>query len=251
MRTEIFDLPVDIISHDETLRAAVESMESGRRCQHVALNVAKLVKARTDPELDRDIRACDIVGIDGAGIVWALRLLGHQVPHRVAGADLFVSLMGECARRQLRPFLLGATPKVMDDAVRALHRHFPGLQLAGTHHGYFSADEEDAVCALIRSSGAHCLFVAMPTPRKERFMNRFRDDLSVPFVMGIGGTLDVMAGYVRRAPVLVQKLGLEWAFRAAQEPRRLAWRYLRTNVIFAGLILSHVAGRMAGSAAKS
>jgi N-acetylglucosaminyldiphosphoundecaprenol N-acetyl-beta-D-mannosaminyltransferase len=82
-------------------------------------------------------------------------------------------------------------------------------------------------------------------------MNRFRDDLSVPFVMGIGGTLDVMAGYVRRAPVLVQKLGLEWAFRAAQEPRRLAWRYLRTNVIFAGLILSHVAGRMAGSAAKS
>lgn len=251
MRTEILDLPVDIISHEETLRAAVEAMENGRRCQHVALNVAKLVKARTDPELDRDIRTSDIVGIDGVGIVWALRILGHHVPHRVAGVDLFASLMAECARRQLRPFLLGATPQVLEDAVRALHRRFPGLQLAGTHHGYFSADAEDAVCSLIRSSGAHCLFVAMPTPRKERFMNRFRDDLSVPFIMGIGGTLDVVAGHVRRAPPLVQRLGLEWAFRAAQEPRRLAWRYLRTNVIFAGLLLSHVAGRMAGSTAKS
>jgi N-acetylglucosaminyldiphosphoundecaprenol N-acetyl-beta-D-mannosaminyltransferase len=251
MRTEIFDLPVDIISHDETLRVAVEAMQSGRRCQHVALNVAKLVKARTDPELDRDIRTSDIVGIDGVGIVWALRILGHNVPHRVAGVDLFVSLMAECARRKLRPFLLGATPEVMDEAVRMLRRRFPGLEFAGTHHGYFSADEEQAVCASIRASGAHCLFVAMPTPRKERFMNRFRDDLMVPFIMGIGGTLDVMAGHVRRAPRLVQKLGLEWAFRAAQEPRRLAWRYLRTNVIFAGLLLSHVAGRMAGSTAKS
>ena len=251
MRTEIFDLPVDIISHDETLRVAVEAMQSGRRCQHVALNVAKLVKARTDPELDRDIRTSDIVGIDGVGIVWALRILGHNVPHRVAGVDLFVSLMAECARRKLRPFLLGATPEVMDEAVRMLRRRFPGLEFAGTHHGYFSADEEQAVCASIRASGAHCLFVAMPTPRKERFMNRFRDDLTVPFIMGIGGTLDVMAGHVRRAPRLVQKLGLEWAFRAAQEPRRLAWRYLRTNVIFAGLLLSHVAGRMAGSTAKS
>jgi N-acetylglucosaminyldiphosphoundecaprenol N-acetyl-beta-D-mannosaminyltransferase len=251
MRTTIFDLPVDIISHQETVRIAVEAMESGRRCQHVALNVAKLVKARTDPDLDRDIRTSDIVGIDGMGIAWALRALGHHVPQRVAGADLFDSLMAECERRQLRPFLLGATAEVLEDAVRALRRRYPGLALAGAHHGFFSPEQDDEVCALIRASGAHCLFVAMPTPRKERFMHRFPDDSAVPFIMGIGGTLDVAAGRVCRAPSFIQKAGLEWAYRMAQEPRRLAWRYLQTNVVFASLLLRGMAARWAGSFAKS
>jgi len=251
MRTTLFGLPVDIMSRDETVSMAVEAMNTGRRCQHVALNVAKLVNARTDPELERDICMSDIVGIDGMGIVCALRALGHAVPHRVAGADLFESLMAECARRELRPFLLGATPEVLDDALKALGRRFPGLQLAGWHHGYFSHEQENDVCALIRASGAHCLFVAMPTPRKERFMNRHRDSLSVPFTMGIGGTLDVVAGRVHRAPHLIQLAGLEWAYRLAQEPRRLAWRYLRTNTIFAGLLLGRVAKQLVGSIAKS
>jgi N-acetylglucosaminyldiphosphoundecaprenol N-acetyl-beta-D-mannosaminyltransferase len=250
MRTSLFDLPVDVMSHDETVRLAVEAMETGRRCQHVALNVAKLVNARTDPQLERDIRASDIVGIDGMGIVYAMRALGHRVPHRVSGADLFMSLMAECAERQLRPFLLGATPAILDGAVEKLRRQFPGLQFAGRHHGYFSRDQEQDVCALIRTSGAHALFVAMPTPRKERFMNRHRDSLSVPFIMGIGGTLDVVAGYVQRAPRFIQSIGFEWAYRLAQEPRRLAWRYLRTNVIFGGLLLRLLAGQLTGSIAK-
>ena len=250
MRISLFDLPVDIMSHDETVMRAVEAMETGRRCQHVALNVAKLVNARTDAELERDIRASDIVGIDGMGIVCALRALGHHVPHRVAGVDLFESLMAECARRKLLPFLLGATPKVLGDAVQQLTHRFPGLRLAGTHHGYFSSDEEEDICALICASGAHALFVAMPTPRKERFVNCHRDSLSVPFIMGIGGTLDVVAGYVHRAPAFVQVTGFEWAYRLAQEPRRLAWRYLRTNVIFAGLLLRRVGAQLAASITK-
>jgi N-acetylglucosaminyldiphosphoundecaprenol N-acetyl-beta-D-mannosaminyltransferase len=251
MRTTIFDLPVDILSHEETVRLAVEAMESGRRCQHVALNVAKLVKARTDRELEQDIRGSDIVGIDGMGIVYALRLLGHQVPQRVAGADLFDSLMAECARRQLRPFLLGARPEVLEEAVRRLRRRHPGLQFAGTQHGYFPPERDEEVASAIRASGAHCLFVAMPTPRKERFIGRFRDRIGVPFVMGIGGTLDVAAGQIRRAPLLVQKAGLEWAFRTVQEPRRLAWRYLQTNTIFAALLVRRLAARWVGAAARS
>ena len=251
MRTTIFNLPVDILSHEETVRSAIDAMEKGQRRQHVALNVAKLVMARTDPELEQNIRASDIVGIDGMGIVYALRLLGYDVPERVAGADLFDSLMAECARRQLRPFLLGASPTVLEEAVRRLQRRHAGLRFAGTHHGYFPSEREEEVCSVIRASGAHCLFVAMPTPRKERFVNRFRDRMSVPFIMGIGGTLDVTAGQVRRAPVLVQKVGLEWAFRMVQEPRRLAWRYLRTNSVFAALLLRQLVSRWAGSAARS
>jgi N-acetylglucosaminyldiphosphoundecaprenol N-acetyl-beta-D-mannosaminyltransferase len=237
MRVTLLGLPVDILSHDETVEQILAAIAGRRRCQHVALNVAKLINARTNAELDADIRASDIVGIDGMGIICALKLFGHDVPHRVAGVDLFESLMARCADRDLRPFLLGATPAVLAAATRKLLRRHPSLELAGSHHGYFSAEQEPQVCDLIRASNAHCLFIAMPTPRKERFMNRHRDALGVPFVMGVGGTFDVVAGHVRRAPVLVQRAGLEWAYRLMKEPRRLAGRYLRTNIIFAGLLL--------------
>ena len=236
MRVTLFGLPVDILSYDETIERILAAIADGRRCQHVALNVAKLVNARTDAELDRDIRTSDIVGVDGMGIVYALRLLGHPISQRVAGADLFESFMAECAAHGLRPYLLGATPEVLASAKLKLAERYPNLILAGSHHGYFKPEQEKSVCDLIRASGAHCLFIAMPTPRKERFMARHRDPLGVPFVMGVGGTFDVVAGHVRRAPALVQSFGLEWAYRMMQEPRRLAARYLRTNIIFAVLL---------------
>jgi N-acetylglucosaminyldiphosphoundecaprenol N-acetyl-beta-D-mannosaminyltransferase len=237
MRVTLLGLPVDILSSDETIERILTAVAKRQRCQHVALNVAKLVNARTNAELDRDVRASDIVGVDGMGIVYALRLLGHAVPHRVAGVDLFESLMAECASRGLRPYLLGATAEVLAAARRKLSERHSGLTFAGSHHGYFTPEQEASVCATIRASGADCLFIAMPTPRKERFMARHGDSLGVPFVMGVGGTLDVVGGQVKRAPALVQSLGLEWAYRMMQEPRRLAARYFRTNLIFAGLLV--------------
>jgi N-acetylglucosaminyldiphosphoundecaprenol N-acetyl-beta-D-mannosaminyltransferase len=237
MRVTLFGLPADILSSDETIERIITAIDTRQRCQHVALNVAKLVNARTNSELDHDVRSSDIVGIDGMGIVYALRLLGHTVPQRVAGVDLFESLMVQCASRGLRPYLLGATPEVLGAARRNLSERYPGLIFAGSHHGYFTPEQENSVCDQIRASGADCLFIAMPTPRKERFMARHRDSLGVPFVMGVGGTLDVVAGSVKRAPALVQSLGLEWAYRTMQEPRRLAARYFRTNLIFGVLLL--------------
>lgn len=236
MRVKLLGLPVDILSYDETIERILAAIAGGQRCQHVALNVAKLINARTDAELDRDIRTSDIVGVDGMGVLYALRLLGHPISERVAGVDLFESLMAECAAHGLRPYLLGATPAVLASTKLKLSERYPDLVFAGSHHGYFTPEQEKSVCDLIRTSGAHCLFIAMPTPRKERFMARHRDSLGVPFVMGIGGTLDVVAGQVRRAPAVVQALGLEWAYRLMQEPRRLAARYLRTNLIFAVLL---------------
>lgn len=251
MRVKLFDLPVDILSHDETVARILAAMTRGERCQHVALNVAKLIGARTNAELERDIRESDIVGIDGMGIVLALRLFGHDAVQRVAGADLFESLMAECASHGRRPFLLGATPAVLAAAMRKLRRRYPSLEFAGSHHGYFSSEQEMRVCEMIRASKADGLFVAMPTPAKERFMHRHRDTLGVPFVMGVGGTLDVVAGQVRRAPAVIQRAGLEWLYRLLQEPRRLAGRYLRTNLIFAGLLLRHLVRQFAGAALKS
>ncbi len=237
MRAELFGVPVDVLSFDETVQRALSAMETRSRCQHVALNVAKLVSSRHDPELDQDIRESDIVSIDGMGILYALRLLGVHAPHRVTGVDLFEGLLAQCAERGLRPYLLGATPAVLDDAIAVLKRRHPNLQLAGFHHGYFSPEQEEGICAQIAATKADCLFIAMPTPRKERFMHRFRDRLGVPFLMGVGGSIDVIAGHVQRAPSIVQRAGLEWFYRLAQEPRRLGWRYLSTNTVFLGMLL--------------
>ncbi len=244
MRVTLFSLPVDCLTHAQTVERALNAMRRGERCQHVALNVAKLVKARRDPELEHDIRGSDIVGIDGAGIALALVLQGHARPERVAGIDLFESLVAACATEGFRPFLLGAAPDVVVEVARRLQARHPNLRLAGHHHGYFKPGEEEGqVCDLIRASNAHGLFVALPTPAKERFMSRHRERLGVPFVMGVGGSFDVVAGRLRRAPRLVRRIGAEWLYRLLQEPRRLSSRYLLTNAVFAGLIAADATRR--------
>jgi len=251
MRVELLETPVDILTMDETLARAVAAMRSRVRCQHVAMNVAKLVNARSDPELDRDVRDSDIIGIDGMGVAYALRLLGHPVPERVAGVDLFERLMAVCAEKGFRPYLLGATQEVLDRTAAELRRRHPALAFAGSQNGYFRPEDDGRIAAQIRESAADCLFIAMPTPRKERFMRAFRDSMGVPFLMGVGGTFDVVAGHVQRAPAIWQKLGLEWFYRMAQEPRRMFWRYARTNTLFAAMLLPALARRLVGRARKA
>ena len=251
MRVTLFDTPVDILTMAETLDLAVAAMEKRERCQHVALNVAKLVNARTDRELDQDVRDSDIVGIDGMGIVLALKAHRFDVPERVAGVDLFERLMEVCAQKGFRPYLLGATQAVLDRTVDVLKQRHPALQFAGLQNGYFKPHEDARIAAAIRDSGADCLFIAMPTPRKERFMRAFRDEMGVPFLMGVGGTFDVVAGHVQRAPELYQKLGMEWLYRMMQEPRRMFWRYARTNAIFLRMMLPVLARRLVGIQKKA
>lgn len=244
MRVDLFDTPVDILSRRETIDRAVHAMRTRTPCQHVALNVAKLVNTRHDEELRQDVTTADIIGIDGMGIVYALRLMGHRVEERVAGVDLFEDLMGVCATEGFRPFLLGATQEVLTATQAELRRRHPGLRFAGCHHGYFKPEDDAAIADAIRESGADCVFVAMPTPRKERFMKAWRKRMGAPFVMGVGGTFDVVSGHVRRAPKIWQRLGMEWAYRMLQEPRRMFWRYARTNALFAAMLLSGLARRV-------
>jgi N-acetylglucosaminyldiphosphoundecaprenol N-acetyl-beta-D-mannosaminyltransferase len=250
MRTQILDCPVDVLSREETIELARRSMQERQPCMHVSLNVAKLVTQRTDGDLARDIASADIVGIDGMGITLAMRLTGHKSAPRFAGVDLFEELMALCAREGLKPFLLGAKQEILEEAMRRLQIRFPGLEFAGAHHGYFDGRDEEVV-SIVRASGADCLFLAMPSPRKERFMARWRSELAVPFVMGIGGTLDVMAGKVSRAPAMLQALGLEWFYRLVQEPRRMWRRYLKTNAQFASLLLREIFTRRGDTAAAA
>jgi N-acetylglucosaminyldiphosphoundecaprenol N-acetyl-beta-D-mannosaminyltransferase len=211
--------------------------------QHVALNVAKLVKTRTDAELRRDVVESDLVGIDGTGIVWGARALGIHIPERVAGVDLMQRLLAICARDSFRPYFLGARQAVLERAMAVATTRWPGLTFAGHHDGYFELEDEADIVADIQASGADCLFIAMPTPRKERFLHRYRRQLGVPFIMGVGGSFDVLAGAVRRAPPFMQRAGLEWLYRTWQEPRRMWWRYASTNAAYAGLIGREIATR--------
>ncbi|MDF2114112.1 WecB/TagA/CpsF family glycosyltransferase [Roseiarcaceae bacterium H3SJ34-1] len=245
MRTTVLDCPVDVLTLDETINAAVRAMREHTPIQHVALNVAKLVSARSNPELDRDVRQAELIGIDGAGIALALKLFGHGNVPRVAGIDLFESLMSVCTASGFRPYLLGATQEILVEARKRIEARHPGLVLAGMHNGYFKGREKEIV-EQIKAANPDCLFLAMPTPMKERFMATYRAELEVPFVMGIGGTLDVTAGFVDRAPLRWQKLGLEWLYRLIQEPRRMWKRYLVTNSIFAGLLVAELSRRTVG-----
>ena len=170
------------------------------------------------------------------GILIGARLMGLHVPERVAGVDLMERIFALCAREGFRPYLLGARPEVLAQAVAELRRRHPALAIAGQQHGYFSAAEQPAVVSAIRDSAADCLFVGMPTPRKERFMAAHRAELGVPFVMGVGGGIDVLAGHVRRAPDAWQRSGFEWLYRTLQEPRRMWRRYLTTNLAYAGIL---------------
>jgi len=244
MRTELMGCPVDILTMAETIDLARTAMRERVRMQHVALNVAKLVNMRFDPVLSSDVAGSDVVGIDGMGIVFGARMLGIHVPERVAGIDLFLNLMAVCAEEGFRPFLLGGADRVVRKAAAEIAARHPGLSFAGVRDGYFTPQQEPEVVNAILGSGADCLFIGMPTPRKERFLAAYRDTLGVPFIMGVGGSFDVVAGDVDRAPSKFQEYGLEWLYRVYQEPRRMWWRYAKTNTVFAGLLLKEVARRM-------
>lgn len=240
LRVELLGCPVDLLSGDETVHLIEQAMREQRPLHHVAINVAKLVNMRSDAELSADVRCADIAGIDGMGVVLGLRLLGYGRNKRVAGVDLMQEILAVCAQRGYRPYFLGATPEVVAEAARRMCLRFPGLQLAGMRDGYFKPHEEAQIAREIRACKPDCLFVAMPTPRKERFLALHRHELGVAFVMGVGGSFDILAGKTNRAPLFMQQAGLEWLYRIYQEPQRMWWRYAKTNTIFAWLLLGQL-----------
>jgi N-acetylglucosaminyldiphosphoundecaprenol N-acetyl-beta-D-mannosaminyltransferase len=229
-RADVLGCKIDRLDMDQTVERCAELIACGGFAQHVAINTAKLVALQHDRRLREVIDACELVNADGQGVVFASRLLGDPLPARVAGIDLMHRLLALAEQRRYRVFVLGARSQVLERAVRCLRERYSHLIVAGYRDGYFSGDETASVCAQIRRSRADILFVAISSPQKEYFLGGHGPSLGVPFAMGVGGAIDVVAGVTRRAPRFVQRLGLEWLFRLLQEPRRLASRYFTTNV---------------------
>lgn len=232
----MFGMMLNAWSMDETVSVIGQRIRQGIFTQHVVVNAAKMVHAQKDAVLKESITSCDIVNIDGMGVVWGARFLGFEVPERVAGVDLFYKLIELSENESFPVFLLGAEHEVVKLCSETLLAKHPRLEIAGYHHGFFWKNEKEVVDK-IRNSGAKLLFVAITSPKKENFINRWESQLGVNFVMGVGGTFDVVAGKVSRAPVWMQQGGLEWLYRVIQEPGRMWKRYLVTNTLFVFMLI--------------
>ncbi|WP_293500077.1 WecB/TagA/CpsF family glycosyltransferase [Roseateles sp.] len=235
-RIQIMGCNVDNLSMEETLQVIDGFIRSGRPHQHVVVNVDKIVKAQHDEELRRIINDCALINADGMPVVWASRWLGKPLKERVAGVDLFEALMRRSAQTGWRVYLLGARDEVVQGVKDLYERKYPGLTVAGARDGYWQAGEDEAVARQIADARPDILFVAISSPKKEQFLGRYQAMMKVPFAMGVGGTFDVAVGRVRRAPVWMQRSGLEWFYRFLQEPRRMFRRYFIEDMAFAGLL---------------
>lgn len=203
--------------------------------RHLSLNAIKFVKACGDDDLRRVLAQADCLSADGMGIVWAARLLGLSVPERVTGIDLMQSLLPRFEAAGHSIFLLGARDDVLHRLQVRLRRDFPDLIIAGAHHGY--ARDDGKLAEKVRFSGADAVFVALPSPRKDAFVVNYGPTTGCRFIMGVGGAFDVLAGDVKRAPVMMQRCGLEFAWRIAMAPRAMGPRYGRGLWRFAQVVV--------------
>jgi N-acetylglucosaminyldiphosphoundecaprenol N-acetyl-beta-D-mannosaminyltransferase len=212
---------VDRVDMDEAVARIEGFVQTGKAAQVVTLGAEMANLAYVDPTYRAAINGADLVVADTIGIVVAARLLGKPLRERVAGIDLLQRVCAGVASRGTAVFLLGGAPEVAAAAAEALKRAHPGLQIAGTHHGYFADDESPAMCALIKASGARIVFVGLGFPRQEYWIQRNLPNLGAIVCVGVGGSFDVLAGRLPRAPLAVRRVGLEWLYRLMREPRRL------------------------------
>lgn len=196
------------------------------------VNVAILMMMRTDEYLKNFVKNSALVVADGLPLIWLSKLLGTPLPERVAGIDLVQSLVKNAAQSGESVYLFGAKAATVQKVAAYFKNENPDLILAGVDDGYYTKEEEADRVKKIRESGAGLLVVAMGVPRQEKFLGENWDKLGVKLAIPVGGSFDVIAQEKKRAPMLLQKIGMEWFYRMCQEPRRLFMRYLVTNTQF-------------------
>lgn len=235
MRVNLLGADIDALSMEETVERVSGLVRGGRPFRVMTLNPEYLYQAQFDRELLDLARRADIVTADGEGIVWACRVAGRPVPERVTGIDLMLRLVERAALHGWSVYLLGAAPGVAADAADRLCRAYPGLRVAGSYHGYFQEDEETRVAQEIKKAKPDLLFVALGAPKQEIWIDRHLGKTGAGVAIGVGGSFDVLAGRVRRAPGWVRRLRLEWLARLLRQPSR--WRRQVVLPLFAWTVI--------------
>ena len=237
-KIQILNTTIYNYSMQETLDIIEISIESQKQIHHVVVNAGKIVAMQKDLQLRKSVNESDLINADGQAVVWASKVLGKPLKERVAGIDLMINLVELAHQKNYKIFFFGAKEEIVKEVVSKYSVQYTNNIIAGYRNGYFKKEEEKQIAQQISDSGAQILFVAISSPTKENFLYENKNLLkSVNFTMGVGGSFDVVAGKVKRAPLWMQKNGLEWFYRFAQEPKRMWKRYLVGNYKFLVLVL--------------
>lgn len=220
-RVEILGVPVDCVTMDEAVDFAESMIKEQHPCAILAVNPEKVVRAQQDRNLLTELRNAKLIIPDGIGVVFAARLLGFNCTERVPGSELMPLLCQRAALNGYKVFLFGASPDVISRTAQVLQQRFAGLKIVGAEHGYVAEENMPAIVSKINAAQADLLFVALGSPKQEKWIARYLPKLKVKVCQGVGGTFDVIAGRVDRAPLLFRSMHLEWFYRLLSQPSRI------------------------------
>lgn len=242
-RVNFLGCPLDLLTSARLLQelsASIDQRNGPRVIQFV--NANKVAQVREDADMERIMWRADYALADGQPLLPMGRMLGLRIPERIDGIGLMGKLLALAHERGYSIFLLGAKQEVVEACVQKIQRDFPNARIAGYRNGYFKGPETAEVVRLVQATRPDLLFLGMGSPMKEQFADQYGAELGATVIQGVGGSFDVMAGLVKRAPVWIQRIGFEWLYRVLQEPRRMFWRYVKTNAqclrVFLGALLS-------------
>jgi len=221
-RINILGISVDCVTMSTALDYVEDIiLKANKPSSILAINPEKIIKAKQEPLLFKSIKQAQLLIPDGIGVVWAARLLGLGKMQRVPGAELMPAICERAAQKGYKLFLFGGKEEVNTRAVAALRKQYPDIKIVGHHHGYVSKPEMPSLIEKINTSEAEVLFIALGSPTQELWMEQYFPKLkNIKVCQGVGGTFDVIAGTVRRAPLIFRKLSLEWLYRLISQPRR-------------------------------
>ena len=238
MKVKLFNIEIDALSMSQTLDIVEDAVANDKHIHHTVVNAGKIVLMQEDKELEKSVNEADLINADGQAVVWASKMLGSPLPERVSGIDLMEKLVKRSFEKGYRCYFLGAEEDVVSNLITLYKKKYSNNVIAGYRNGYFKKSDEKRIAKVISQSNANILFVAITSPKKEIFLNTYKKELkNINFIMGVGGSFDVIAGKVNRAPKWMQDIGFEWLYRVIQEPRRMFMRYLVGNTKFIYLVL--------------
>lgn len=238
MKIEFLEYKIDNLSMNETLDYIEDAIDNHRHIIREDLNAAKIVWMKKDPNYAKLIMNADLINADGQSVVIASKWLGSPIKERVSGVDLMENLVSLAYKKNYKIFFFGAKEEIVQTVVKNYSKKYSSSIIAGYRNGYFSKDDEATIAGEIKKSGANIVFIGISSPLKEQFVHQYKNRMGSNLLMGVGGSFDVVSGNISRAPLWMQKAGLEWFYRFLQEPRRMWKRYLYTNSMFLWLVLT-------------